>query len=275
MSSDITSDTNILDFEEEFDPLEIDDSIINQEDMDDDNPYDTVDYPTMREMPIDPHAGSRFTPETLGTAKEAMLSLFDHNPSRRPVLLEILNLCKGGCKSTKIKEFVDAYQENNRSVYGASTLCRMLKSAGGLELEEPTVSDAKEDIEEGVEYLEIKERVDPVWTTTPAGEEIYEEETQGRYFWEIMERDGKYLSVYCDVLAMIAECPRQVAEVGEYVDTLEVCRKPRRFGGHFIDMLERTDAIIWKDRAWTITELGLKVLPELSRKVAAKEESNA
>lgn len=270
----MSNDTNILDFEEEFDPLEFDDDVINQEDMDDDNPYDTVDYPTMREMPVDSRAGTYFTPESQGTAKEAMLSLFDHNPARRPVLLEILKLCKGGCASSKVKEFVESYQENNRSVYGASTLCRMLQGAGGLELEKPEVSEAKEDIEEGVEYLEIKERVDPVWTTTPEGEEIVDEETQGRYFWEIMERDGKYIQVYCDVLTMIAECPRQIAEIEEFVDEQPVCRKPRRFGGHFVDMLERTDAIIWKDRAWTVTELGLKLLPELSKKIA-KEENDA
>ena len=37
--------------DDEFDPLEIDYNDIDQEEMDDDNPYDTIDYPTIRNMP--------------------------------------------------------------------------------------------------------------------------------------------------------------------------------------------------------------------------------
>ena len=266
----MTSETNILDFEEEFDPLEINDDVIDQEDMDDDNPYDTVDYPTMREMPVDPNAGAVFTPEVKGSAKEAMLSLFDYNPARRPVLLGILDLCRGGCLNSKVREYVEEYQKNNQSVFGSTTLCRMLEAAGGLTLTKPEPVDSVEDVEEGVEYLEIKERVDPISTTTADGIQIVEDETQGRYFWEIMDRDGKYIEVYRDVLKLIEVEPRSIAEVSELVDACEVCRKPRRFGGHFVDMLERTDAIIWKDNAWTITELGKKLLPELCQK-AMKE----
>ena len=271
----MTSETNILDFEEEFDPLEINDDVIDQEDMDDDNPYDTVDYPTMREMPFDPHAGSVFTPEVKGSPKEAMLSLFDYNPARRPVLLEILSLCRGGCLNSKVREFVDDYQKDNQSVYSATTLCRMLEAAGGLTLTKPEVSESVEDVAEGVEYLEIKDRVDPIWTTTPDGEEVVEEETCGRYFWEIMDRDGKYIEVYRDVLKLIEEAPRSIAEVNELVDASDICRKPRRFGGHFVDMLERTDAIIWKNKAWTITDLGRTVLPELCKKAMKEVATDA
>ena len=42
---------DLWDEEDEFDPLAVDDLDINQEDMDDDNPLDTVDYPPMRNMP--------------------------------------------------------------------------------------------------------------------------------------------------------------------------------------------------------------------------------
>lgn len=41
----------LLAFDDEFDPLAVDDSEIDQEWMDDENPYDTIDYPTMRNMP--------------------------------------------------------------------------------------------------------------------------------------------------------------------------------------------------------------------------------
>ena len=39
-------------FEGDFDPLFADDTAIDQNDMDDDNPYDTVDFPTMRKISV-------------------------------------------------------------------------------------------------------------------------------------------------------------------------------------------------------------------------------
>ena len=53
----------LWDEEEEFDPLAVDDLDIDQEDMDDDNPLDTVDYPTMRNMPEDMRREAVYSPE--------------------------------------------------------------------------------------------------------------------------------------------------------------------------------------------------------------------
>ena len=64
---------DVLDFEEEFDPLAVDDLEIDQEDMDDDNPLDTVDYPTMRNMPESMHRAGVYTPETQGSVRQAVL----------------------------------------------------------------------------------------------------------------------------------------------------------------------------------------------------------
>ena len=127
----------LWDEEEEFDPLAVDDLDIDQEDMDDDNPLDTVDYPTMRNMPEDMRREAVYSPERQGGAVEAVLSLFDHNPARRPVLVSILGWCDGGCLNSELTEKVDALQTDNRSVYGTTTLCRMLERAGALELEMP------------------------------------------------------------------------------------------------------------------------------------------
>ena len=158
---------DVLGLDDEFDPLMADDLEIDQEDMDDDNPLDTVDYPTMRNMPETVHHDPVYSPARHGSATEALQALIVRNPNRRPVLLNIIGLCEGGCASSIISERVDEWQRDNWSVYAPMTLCRMLERAGALVLEMPEVTDEHESVEEGVSYLEIRETVDPVWRSTP------------------------------------------------------------------------------------------------------------
>ena len=157
---------DVLGLDDEFDPLMADDLEIDQEDMDDDNPLDTVDYPTMRNMPQSMQREAVYTPKRQGGVESAVLELLDHNPGRRPVLLSIMGLCRGGCAASRVAEHVEAAQASNRSVYAPMTLCRMLERAGALTLEMPEAAEPHEDVEAGVAFLEIKERVDPVWRTT-------------------------------------------------------------------------------------------------------------
>lgn len=254
-----------FDLDDEFDPLEVNDEDIDQEEMDDENPYDTVDYPTMRNMPETMRRDAVYSPARQGSARNAILELFDHNPARRPVLLGIIGFCGlEGKPASEVTAEVERLQKDNRSVYEAMTLCRMLERAGAMELEMPEVSEEKEDVENGVEYLEIKEQVDPVWHATEVGMEVREELSQGAAFRDIvLDRDSKYLEVYRAVMEALAERPHSKVEIEELVDTFEIVQSPRRFGGHFIDMLERTDAIVWKDRSWQISELGRTLLPQM------------
>lgn len=263
-----------LELDDEFDPLAVDDLAINQEDMDDDNPLDTIDYPTMRNMPETMQRQSVYTPERQGSAQQAILELLDHNPARRPVLLSIINLCQKGCRTSALSQQVEQLQQDNRSVYAPTTLCRMLERAGALELEMPPVAHEQEDEAAGVQYLEITQRVDPIWHATQAGLEVYENMTQGAAFRNIvLDRDSKYGEVYCAVMQMLNDHPCSKAQIEALVDTFEVVKNPRRFGGHFIDMLERTDALTWHDRAWCLTDLGREMLPEvedLAHQIAAR-----
>lgn len=262
-TNELLDDALIIDgFDDEFDPLAVDDAVIDQDDMDDDNPLDTVDYPTMRNMPEALHRDNVYTPERMGSAERAILSLLDHNPGRRAVLLSIVGWCSDGCPTSELAKRVEELQRDNRSVYAPTTLCRMLERAGALELEMPEVADAREDAAEGVEYLEIKERIDPVWRATADGLAVCESLTQGSAFRDIvLGRDGKYREVYCAVMEAVNAAPRSKDYIEALVDTFPIVQHPRRFGGHFIDMLERTDALEWKNRAWQLTDLGRAMLP--------------
>lgn len=249
------------DDDEDFDPLAVDDNEVDQEDMEDENPYDTVDYPTMREMPQHMQRPAVYTPEVQGSADAAIRGLFDRNPQRRPVFRAIIGACRNGCPSSKVTEVVNEVQKDNLSVYEPMTLCRMLERAGALTLAVPEPAEAKENVEEGVAYLEIEDTVDPVWTATPEAIAIYEEHQQGGEFKElVLNQDAKYLDVYRAVLNLIAEAPRKRQEIDDVVDGFEIVQHPRRFGEHFIDVLEHTDAIAWHDHSWTITDLGRTML---------------
>lgn len=260
-------------FEEDYDPLEVDDSLIDQEDMDDENPYDTVDYPTMRNMPESMRREAVYTPARMGSAHAALLELFDHNPARRNVLLGIIDVCRDGCAASVVKECVDELQKDNLSVYAPMTLCRMLERAGALTLEMPQVANEVEDAESGVEYLEIRQKIDPVWHATEDGLAVYDELTDGSAFRDIvLDRDSAYLDVYLAVMEKLNEEPCGKAAVDDLVDTFEAAKNPRRFGGHFIDMLERVDAAEWKDRAWRLTDFGKEMIPVVRGAVAVKGE---
>ena len=261
--------------DDEFDPLAVDDGLIDQEEMDDDNPLDTVDFPTMRNMPEGMRREGVYTLERMGGAEAAVRSLLDHNPARRPVLLAILGWCEDGCATSELTRRVDEAQEHNRSVYAPTTLCRMLEWAGALELEMPETSDAREDAAEGVEYLEIRERVDPVWRSTPEGLAVRESLTQGTAFRDIvLGRDVRYASVYRAVMEAVERAPRSKAYIDALVDAFPEVQSPRRFGGHFVDMLERTDALEWRDRAWRLTDLGRSLLPDVRELAEARAASS-
>lgn len=266
---------DVLGLDDEFDPLMADDLEIDQEDMDDDNPLDTVDYPTMRNMPQSMQREAVYTPKRQGSAESAVLELLDHNPGRRPVLLSIMGLCRGGCAASRVAEHVEAAQASNRSVYAPMTLCRMLERAGALTLEMPEAAEPHEDVEAGVAFLEIKERVDPVWRTTEEGSALYERLTQGSAFRDIvLDRDSRYVEVYRAVMRAVDERPCTKPEIEDLVDTFDEVKSPRRFGGHFIDMLERTDALEWSEHAWRLTDLGRAMLPAVEAAAAAKKEEN-
>ena len=253
---------DVLGLDDEFDPLMADDLEIDQEDMDDDNPLDTVDYPTMRNMPQSMQREAVYTPKRQGGVESAVLELLDHNPGRRPVLLSVA-------------EHVEAAQASNRSVYAPMTLCRMLERAGALTLEMPEAAEPHEDVEAGVAFLEIKERVDPVWRTTEEGSALYERLTQGSAFRDIvLDRDSRYVKVYRAVMRAVDERPCTKPEIEDLVDTFDEVKSPRRFGGHFIDMLERTDALEWSEHAWRLTDLGRAMLPAVEAAAAAKKEEN-
>lgn len=270
------SGTLVIDaLDEEFDPLEVDDADIDQEWMDDLNPYDTIDYPTMRNMPESVHHDPVYSPSRQGSATAALRALLEQNPNRRPVLLSILALCEGGCAASVVAEKVAEWQEENWSVYGPMTLCRMLETAGALELTMPPVSSEQTAPEDGVAYLVISESIDPVWTTTEEAAQLRRDYDSTERMHRTLEQEGEavYAQVYLAVLRALEESPRSMDEIERICADFPITAKPKRYGQHFIDVLESRGCAYWKNHAWAVTPIGEQFAEELAGAVTEAERS--
>ena len=90
----------------------------------------------------------------------------------------------------------------------------------------------------------------------------------------MLGRDVRYASVYRAVMEAVERAPRSKAYIDALVDAFPEVQSPRRFGGHFVDMLERTDALEWRDRAWRLTDLGRSLLPDVRELAEARAASS-
>lgn len=254
---------NELDFMDEFDPLAEEETSIRADEIDDDDINDIVDIPLIPNMPEGVVRKGIFDASNYDDPRFALKELFEKNPGRRPIYLAIIEMCEGGKASSEITEAVDEIQSNNKSVYAPITLCRTLERAGALTVDEPGTSP--DEIEADAEFLEITSQVDPIWTATEAGLDVLHAEREGTALKELLEIDGKYLEIYERVLAFCDEAPRTKKEIDAIVDHDPLVQSPRRFSNHFIELLEKADALIWKDNTWNITDLGKKTLADMQK----------
>jgi hypothetical protein len=231
--------------------------------MEDDDLCVFPDHPGSREMPA-PSQREVFTPQRSGSVGRAIRGLIATNPGCREILLSIIDLSRDGESSSVINGMIDELQADNRTVYSPVSLCRMLERAGALRFELPEVSEEHEDVDEGVGYLTIGEDIDPVWRATEEGVIAYEELTRGDEWREVVfESDTTYAEVYLAVMRRMAEGPCGRQDINDLAGTFEITKHPRRFGTHFLDLLEKTSAARWTDHAWVLTDLGKRLLPEL------------
>ncbi len=274
--------------EAEYDPLEF----IEGEDTEDWLEQDTS---VLLPKPLPPsEAGHRptrvstYSPECAGGVVNAVRNLVTTNAGRRHILLSILDWAREGIDADDLFERIEAEAADNLSVYSPMAYCKMLERAGALVLETPEVpvSERPAEVAEphasgsasatetpllpsdaasgDVSYLSIEGDASPLWRSTPDGLEAYDELTQGTEWREkVLGTDAVYAEVYLAVMDAMLDGGRPKAELVELAETFEVTHNPRRYGAHFIDILEATQAIRWAGSLWNLTDLGRSLLPEL------------
>lgn len=201
-------------------------------------------------------------------APERIASLFDEMPGRRDVLLAILDSCRQRREDGEISALVADAQRENRSVFAAITLCRMLEKAGALshvrengESFDEGALEPETFVEDGVEYIRATQPPASFWETTDAGLAYLAADDPAGRISELLEREAAYLPVYKYLLSRCGDgCDVKTLEAK--VDKHPLTQKPRLYVQHFLKQLEDAGALKW-DGAWRTTEHGATALAEL------------
>ena len=158
---------------------------------------------------------------------------------------------------------VDELQENNFSVYSAANLCSLLEKAGAIE-RVTAEGEPAEDIEiepqtvvvDGVEYLEAREPVEIYWHITEPGRAALEADKPLERLRALLDEDAAYAPIYQRILRLCtADGGATTPAINNAVDHTPLVQKPRFYAPHFVDRLEKCDALAWK-KAWCITDIG-------------------
>ena len=193
---------------------------------------------------------------------------------QRRTLLDILEACQMPAPASKVESVVAESQRFNRSVLDAYNLCRSLEEAGALERTDAEGANLVEENGKPEEiiigdavYLKPKKPDDTFWCITEAGATyLAADDPRGR-LQAAFEEHPEHLPVYINVLQFLADHAEEgvtVAQLGGVVDHDPLVQKPRFYAGHFVDRLERAEALQWRDK-WFITELGKSALAELKQ----------
>ena len=215
-------------------------------------------------------------------AKERIDDLLKAMAPRRTVLLGILAACAQPQPASAVKAQVDELQANNFSVYSAANLCSLLEKAGALErvtADGDPADDAEIEPEtvvvDGVEYLEAREPVETYWLATAPGIAALEADKPLDRLRALLDEDAAYAPIYQRILNLCAaDGGAATPAINDAVDHDPLVQKPRFYAPHFIDRLEKCDALVWK-KAWCITDIGrtgLDLLADAPATAESKED---
>lgn len=218
-------------------------------------------------------------------AEERTADLLASMAPRRKVLLSILAHCSEPRPVAQVNALVDELQQNNFSVYSAANLCALLEKAGALERvtadgqpADNVESEPRVVVVDGVEYLEAGDPVEVCWLATDAGRAAVEADKPLERLRDLLDHDAAYLPIYKRILALCAaEGGAKTPDINAAVDNDPLVQKPRFYAPHFVDKLEKCDALAWQ-KAWVVTEVGragLEMLADVVDESADDEKTPA
>ena len=196
-------------------------------------------------------------------AEERIADLLKAMAPRRTVLLGILTACDEPQPASAVNARVDELQENNFSVYSAANLCSLLEKAGAIE-RVTAEGEPAENIEaepqtvvvDGVEYLEAREPVEIYWRITEPCRAALEADKPLERLRALLDEDAAYAPIYQRILRLCAaDGGTTTPTINNAVDHDPLVQKPRFYAPHFVDRLEKCDALAWR-KAWCITDIG-------------------
>lgn len=159
---------------------------------------------------------------------------------------------------------MDRLQADNFSVYSPASLANLLERAGAL-----TRVTADGEPYPRATRSRCSWRSTACPTTRPArrrrsagwprrtGAAYAEADKPLDRLTDLLSEDAKYATIYERILGLTAqESGASMPTINEAVDNDELLKSPRLYAPHFIDKLEKCDAVEWRDKSWRITEVG-------------------
>lgn len=203
-------------------------------------------------------------------AEERTQELFNNMSPHRRVLYGVLRAMEEPLSCDAADEVIENLRAHKFSVYSPANICTMLETAGAIDrvLEDGTPYEEYEPepkvvIIDGVEYWEPTEAPAPYWQISDAGRAQLEQYKPEQKLAEQFEREPEFLKIYKRILTMGAEeGGKTMKQFSAAVDSDPlVATEPRDyFVQHFVEALERCEAVVWQGSAWVTTDLGKKAL---------------
>ncbi|MFR5829018.1 MAG: hypothetical protein ACLUE1_08160 [Adlercreutzia equolifaciens] len=197
-------------------------------------------------------------------ASERIADLFSAMAPRRRTLLGMITFCAAPQTTDALDAEVDRLQTDNFSVYSPASLANLLERAGALARVtadgEPYPEGDPEPVlveVDGVSYYEAGEAPEVCWLATEDGAAYAEADKPLDRLTNLLAEDAKYATIYERILGLTAQdAGASMPTINEAVDNDELLKSPRLYAPHFIDKLEKCDAVEWRDKSWRITEVG-------------------
>lgn len=212
-------------------------------------------------------------------ASERIEGLFAAMPTRRRVLLAVLEYLDEPRRSDALLERVEELQEHDRAVYTGLDYAQLLLEAGAVRKTGADGSDFDEEAEQAPDIVEVDgarfyrptDGKQVFWQATDEGRAYRAADDPFGGLRALAEEEPALRPVYRRVLeACLAEEGRSVVCLEALVNDDPLVQKPRRFCSYFVKRLEDCGALSWQGR-WKTTGLGERALESLFADEVSKE----
>lgn len=215
-------------------------------------------------------------------APERIATLFDNMQPYHRTLHNIIDAARTPIANDQMKDLIDTWQADKRSVYSPDNLCMMLKRAGALD-RVTADGDDYDQVEQniqpehviinGTEFLKPATMPELYWQATEDGLAYVDADNPSVHMRELIEGEPQYRHLFKLVLEEAAK-PDGTNEkiLGPMIDHDPAAQKPRMYAMGFVDKLAKVDALIWHQKAWRITDTGrlaLEFINELDADASA------
>lgn len=201
------------------------------------------------------------------TDAEQLSILFANVPGQKKVLRNILEFCIEPKHIFEIGDYVEELQKFCRSVFTPFGLCDLLERAGGLQRvnednlaheqnsNNPTVQE-----KDGKKVHRVGEAQETIFLTTEEGKRIVKVYNSPESLQKLLKDSLEHTQIYLTILKTCSQDEGITAErIDEIVSNSQLSKDSYLWGSHFIDKLEKCDALIWKN-GWKTTSIGNSAL---------------